>query len=140
MKKLNFLSMLALFALFVVSCTDTKPILKFNLTVSADVEEPKTKISVNSVSEITNDRWMYFPAPDDMVLLAVTEKATEINDWVNDMIENNIIPKLPEKAIYRINVVGWVKETNTGLMIFVDKTFSNNAIKAGKNNCLKLIE
>jgi len=141
MKKLFFyLSLLLLYGAIFVSCADTKPNLKFNLTITADIQEPNANIWVYSVSTVTNDRFAYFPSSDETVRLSVTEQLPETNEWLENYIEKNLIAKLPDKTLYLINVVGWVKETNTGVLIHVDKTFSNEGIKSGKYNCKKLID
>jgi len=140
MKKLIFLSLLALFVLFVVSCTETKPNFQFNLTVTADVDIQKADIFITSVSTVTNDNVGYFPAKDYTSRLSVTEQAPDVNKWIDDYIEKNLIAKLPEKTLYTIGVVGWVRECNTGIMIYVDKSFQNNGVvKTGQFHCRKLI-
>jgi len=140
MKKLIFLSLLALFGMFVVSCTGEKPNFQFNLTVTAEAQEPKTDIFVTSVSTVTNDRWVYFPPHEKTIMLGVTEQFPEINNWIDEFIKKNLVAKLPDKTLYKINVVGWVKESNTGIMIFIDKNFTNDGVKCGLDNCRKLIE
>jgi len=133
--------LIAVMGLVVLSCTEIKPELKFKLKVEAQINEPTTNVWVQSVNIVTNNFFGYFPEnPEKDAKFEIAENSNEINSWVDRFVEKNIIDRLPNKTLYLIKVEGWVKESNTGIMIYVEKIFANHGNKDAPNNCMKLIE
>jgi hypothetical protein len=72
--------------------------------------------------------------------LVATENNATANDWIDNFIEKSLIANIPPKTLYIIKVRGWIKETNTGVMIFIEKTFDNEGKKEVENNCMKIVQ
>lgn len=129
MRKLLTFCLLAMFAIGLSSCKETKPEFKFQLTLSGDVQDAPTQIHSDFNVNVSN-------SPADVQLLSArsgevqtvsieSEQGTDALQWLDTYIQKNVIDEMGPQTTYYILVKGFVNEKLTGLTFAVNKEFTN---------------
>lgn len=132
MKKYVFLLLASFIALLLASC-DTGPKFQYDLVVDGQVKSQSVPVECEFNASVTNtvDGIFLLQAVDTSNIVsmqALPQDADIVKDF-DAFIQKSVIDKavaISNDAKYRITVQGYVSEAVTGLIVKVDKTFTND--------------
>ena len=126
MKKLFFglVAVLGMALMFTACHKNVTPEFKFQLEVKGLVNDSATKITSDFAGNVTNEVESLVVNEAEVLTLDAPE-AKKANEWVESYVSDIVTKNYSSNAKYSIHIKGYVKETLTGLVFSIDKTFTN---------------
>lgn len=126
MKKLFFglVAVLGMALMFTACHKNVTPEFKFQLEVKGLVNDSATKITSDFAGNVTNEVESLVTNDAEVLTLDAPE-AVKANEWIESYVSDVVSKNYGSSAKYSIHIKGYVKETLTGLVFSIDKTFTN---------------
>lgn len=116
----------ALMLLCFSSCKDVKPEFKFSPNLTGEVQNAPTAVAGDFAVNVANEQAVFFSLENAGEVLSIeAPQGNDANNWLDSYVEANVLSYFDSQTGYDIYVKGYVKESVTGLMLTVDKRFTN---------------
>lgn len=125
MKRILTAILLSIAMMTITTACHKSPDFEFRMDLSGSVSDERTNTSADLVIHAANVADSLVLQDYECLLPLTLKVATKANRYLDDLVNQSILERLPNGALYSIDADGYITEKETGLTFKIKKTWTN---------------